>query len=80
VVISIQLVAGDLTDQQISVSTTIQIPTGDAHWQTWLVDCVTTQAQEGARRLRDQLVAQQALPGIGFVPLAAVVPSADAGR
>ena len=33
-------------------------------------------AREGARRLRDQLFAQQAIPGDGFVPLSAVVAAA----
>jgi hypothetical protein len=81
VVIRIDLVAGE-PDRQITVSTTIEInPTpGDSRWQALLVDAVTGQAHEGARRLRDQLIAQRALPSGGFVPLAAVVPAADVAR
>ena len=33
-----------------------------------------------ARTLRDQLIEQRAIAGDGFVPLAAVVPAAEAGR
>ncbi len=79
-VIQIQLAAGDEDADGVSVSTTIEVNTGDPRWPTWLVDAVTFQAQEGARRLRDQMIEQQALPGDGFVPLAAVVPVAETGR
>ena len=63
-----------------TVSTTIEVNTNDPRWPTWLVDALTFQAQEGARRLRDQLIGQQAIAGDGFVPLAAVVRAAGAGR
>ena len=79
-VIQIQLVAGEEDAESVSVSTTIEVNTRDPRWPAWLVDAVTYQAQEGARRLRDQLVEQRALPGDCFVPLAAVVPVADGGR
>lgn len=80
-VIRIDLVAGE-PERQITVSTTVEInPTpGDSRWQGLLVDAVTGQAHEGARRLRDQLIAQRALPSGGFVPLAAVVPPVDVAR
>jgi len=76
-VIHLSLVAGDDADG-ITVSTEIQIDTRDPRWPARLVDTVAIQAQEGARALRDQLFTQQALPSDGFVPLAAVVPAADA--
>jgi hypothetical protein len=68
-----------------TVSTTIEVNTTDPRWPAWLVEAITFQAQEGARRLRDQLLAQQAIEGHGlaedgFVPLAAVVPAAEAGH
>ena len=63
-----------------TVSTTIEVNTNDPRWPTWLMDAITFQAQEGARRLRDQLIEQHAIAGDGFVPLAAVVPAAGAGR
>ena len=80
-VIRIDLVAGD-PEHQITVSTTLEIHPvlGDSRWQSCLVDSITGQAQEGARRLRDQLIAQRALPPGGFVPLAAVVPVVDVER
>ena len=79
-VIQIQLVAEEEDADRVSVSTTIEVNTRDPRWPAWLVDAVTYQAQEGARRLRDQLVDQRALPDDSFVPLAAVVPIAEAGR
>jgi len=78
-VIQLLLSAGDADNREVAVSTTIEVNTGDPRWPAWLVDTVTVQAQEGARRLREQLIDQRALPGDGFVPLAAVVPVA-AGR
>lgn len=76
-VIQLNLVAGDDAGG-ITVSTEIQLDTRDPRWPARLVDTVAIQAQEGARALRDQLFSQQALPSDGFVPLAAVVPAADA--
>jgi hypothetical protein len=76
VVIQLNLVAGD--DADITISTEIQLDTGDPRWPARLVDTITIQAQEGARALRDQLFTQQALPSDGFVPLAAVVLAAHA--
>ncbi|HYR95891.1 MAG TPA: hypothetical protein VEM57_04105 [Candidatus Binatus sp.] len=79
-VIQVLLVADGPDAGTTTVSTTIEIGTADPRWPTWLVDTVTFQAQEGARRLRDQLVTQRAITGDGFVPLAAVVPAAEVGR
>src|SRR5438132_2628247 len=79
-VIQVLLVADGPDGAATSVSTTIEINTTDPRWPAWLVDAITFQAQEGARRLRDQLIEQQAIAGDGFVPLAAVVPAAQAGR
>jgi hypothetical protein len=79
--IRIDLVAGE-PERQITVSTTVEVnPTlGDSRWQALLVDSITGQAHEGARRLRDEIIAQRALPSGGFVPLAAVVPAVDTTR
>ena len=79
-VVKVILVADDPDAGATTVATTLEVNVADSRWPTWLVDAVTTQAREGARRLRDQLFAQQALPGDGFVPLAAVVPTAKSGR
>jgi len=79
-VIKLMLVADGPEAATTTVSTTIQVNTTDPRWPAWLVDAITFQAQEGARRLRDQLIEQQAIAGDGFVPLAAVVPAADVGR
>jgi uncharacterized alpha-E superfamily protein len=79
-VIQVLLVADGPDAATTTVSTTIQLATADPRWPAWLVDTVTLQAQEGARRLRDQLVEQKAITGDGFVPLAAVVPAAEVGR
>ncbi|TMB49878.1 MAG: hypothetical protein E6J60_12455 [Deltaproteobacteria bacterium] len=79
-VIQVLLVADGPDGAATTVSTTIEINTTDPRWPAWLVDAITFQAQEGARRLRDQLIEQQAIAGDGFVPLAAVVPAAQAGR
>ena len=73
-VIQLLLSTGDPDANEVSVSTTIEVNTGDPRWPAWLVDAVAYQAQEGVRRLRDQLVDQRAIPGDGFVPLAGVVP------
>ena len=78
--IEVLLVADHPAGGTTTVSTTIEVNTADPRWPAWLVDVVTFQAQEGARRLRDQLHAQKAIPGDGFVPLAAVVAAAEAAR
>jgi hypothetical protein len=82
-VIQVLLVADD--PGETTVSTTISVDTTDPRWPAWLVDTVADQAEEGARRLRDHLVGQQAIHGSGalrdgFVPLAAVVPAVGPGR
>ena len=79
-VIKVLLVADGPDAGTTSVSTTIEVNTADPRWPAWLVDAVTFQAQEGARKLRDQLIEQHAIAGERFVPLAAVVPAAEAGR
>ena len=79
-VIQVVLVADDPEGGSTTVSTTFEVNMADPRWPTWLVDGVTFQAQEGARRLRDQLMTQPAIPGDGFVPLANVVPAAQGGR
>lgn len=80
-IIEVMLVADDDT----TVSTTVQVDLSSPGWPTRLVDTVTCRAEEGARRLRDQLAAERAIPGethaaSGFVPLAALVPTASAER
>ena len=84
-VIRVMLAADDPESGATTIATTIEVNVDDPRWPAWLVDAVTFQAQEGARRLRDQLVEQQAIQGRGFgadefIPLAAVVPAAQAGR
>jgi uncharacterized alpha-E superfamily protein len=79
-VIQVRLVADGPDTGTTTVSTTIEVNVTDPRWPAWLVDAVTFQAQEAARRLRDQMIEQQAITGDGFVPLAAVVPAAEAGR
>jgi hypothetical protein len=78
-VIQLLLAADGPDAATTTVSTTIEVNTTDPRWPAWLVDAITFQAQEGARRLRDQLIEQQAIAGDGFVPLATVVPVAGAG-
>lgn len=78
--VSILLSAGDPDADGVSVSTAFEIDLDDPRWQAWLVDSVAGQAKEGARQLRDQLIAEQGLPVTGFVPLSAVLPAAGAGR
>jgi hypothetical protein len=78
--IQVLLVAEDGDAGETSVSTTVDVNTADPRWPARLVDAVTGQAEEGARRLCDQLIVQPAIPGDGFVPLAAVVPAAAIGR
>jgi len=84
-VIEVLLVADDDNDGTTTVSTSIAVNTADPRWPARIVDEVTLQAQEGARRLRDQLAAERAIPTdlraeAAFVPLAALVPVAEARR
>jgi hypothetical protein len=85
ITIQLVLVAEDPDAGPTTVSTTLEVNTADPRWPAWLVDGITFQAQEGARRLRDQLRAQPAIQASsaaadGFVPLAAIVPAAGHGR
>jgi hypothetical protein len=85
VVIEVLLVAEDDEAGTTSVSTTLAVNTADPRWPARIVDAVTLRAQEGARQLRDQLAAERAIPmdvsaDAAFVPLAALVPIAEAGR
>jgi len=70
------------TDDSAAVSTSITVNTADPSWPAWLVEAVTYHAQESARRLRDDLIAQQAIQGDDdhVVSLAAAVPAAQVGR
>lgn len=78
--VSIVISADHPDGEDVTVSTTLAVDPGDPRWQTWLVDAVAGQAKEGARRLRDQLIAQAGLPVREFVPLAAILPVIGAGR
>jgi len=69
-VIRVLLVADGPDAAATTVSTTIEVSTADPRWPAWLVEAITFQAQEAARRLRDQLVEQQVIAG--EVPLVAV--------
>ena len=79
-VITLSLAADDHDDQDITVSTTIRVDPSAPHWQALLVHAVATQAEEGARRIGDQLAGRHALPPSNFIPLAALVPVADSTR
>jgi len=84
-IIEVMLVADDDAGDSTTVATTVQVDLSAPGWPTRLVDTVTSRAEEGARRLRDQLAAERAIPGQAspaarFVPLAAVVPTAETGR
>jgi hypothetical protein len=70
------------TDDSATVSTSIAVNTADPSWPAWLVEAVTFHAHESARRLRDDLIAQQAIQGDDdpCLPLPAVVPVAQVGR
>ena len=78
-VIRLSLTADD-HDEGVTVSTTIRVDPGVPHWQAQLVHTVATQAEEGARRLADQLAPRHSLPPCDFIPLAALVPVADSAR
>ena len=79
-VVQINLVTdGDTAAKQIAVSTAVEIHPDHPHWQARLVDAVMLQAEEGARRLVEQL--DPFLPTVKrFLPLAAIVPSIDVPR
>jgi hypothetical protein len=84
-IIEVTLMAGDDAADATSVSTTVHVDLTAPGWTTRLVDTVACRAEEGARRLRDQLITERAIPGQAdptahFVPLAAVVPTAESGR
>jgi hypothetical protein len=89
-VIQLLLATDDPAGHEMTVSTRVEVNTADPRWPAWLVEAVTFQAQASARRLRDDLIAQQAIRSDGaagddgvdahVVPLTAVVPAAQAGR
>lgn len=72
--VTIELRAADADGDVVTVSTALDVDQGDPRWQAWLVDAVAGQAKEGARRLRDEMLAQPGRLVEGFVPLAAVTP------
>jgi hypothetical protein len=78
--VEVVLVADGPDTATTTVSTTIEVNVTDSRWPAWLVDAVTYRAQEAARRLRDQIIEQRAIAGDTFVPLAKIVPVAEAGR
>lgn len=77
--VTIELRAADADGDVAIVSTALDVDQGDPRWQAWLVDAVAGQAKEGARRLRDALLAQPGRMVEGFVPLAAVTPISTSG-
>lgn len=79
-VIQVLLVADGPDAGTTTVSRTIEVNTTDPRWPAWLVDSVTHQAQEAARRLRDRVIEQQTTASESFVSLASVVPADAAGR
>jgi len=79
-VIQVLLVADGPDGAATTVSTTIEINTTDPRWPAWLVDAITFQAQEGARRLRDQLIEQAGNRGRRLRAARGGRPAAQAGR
>lgn len=80
-VVQISLVTDDgAVSEQISVSTSVEIHPGDSRWQARFVDAVTLQAEEGARRMVEQLNLLLPAPKARFLPLASIVPSIDVPR
>lgn len=77
--VTIELRAADADGEVVTVSTALDVDQGDPRWQAWLVDAVAGQAKEGARRLRDEMLAQPGRLVDGFVPLAAVTPITTSG-
>ena len=77
--IHLSLVAGGSgsTGSQVEVQTAMQVDTADPRWPGWLVDVITSQAQEGARRLVSHLAPTLPADERSFVPLAEVTPIAD---
>jgi len=77
--IHLSLVAGGSggTGSQVEVQTAMQIDTADPRWPGWLVDVITNQAKEGAKRLVAQLAPPLPPGERSFVPLADVTPIAD---
>jgi hypothetical protein len=75
-VIQINLVADDDTaEEQIAVSTSVEVDPNDPRWQARLVHAVATQAEEGASRLAEQLAVTHPERRPRFLPLAAIVPT-----
>jgi hypothetical protein len=79
VTVTIELRAADADGEVATVSTALDVDQGDPRWPAWLVDAVAGQAKEGARRLRDAMLAQPGRQVEGFVPLAAVTPVSTSG-
>jgi hypothetical protein len=80
-VVQINLVADDgAATDQVAVSTSVEVHPSDPRWQARLVDAVMIQAEEGARRLVEQL--EVLLPTVSkrFLPLAAIVRTIDERR
>jgi hypothetical protein len=77
--IQLSLVAGrsEAMGSQVEVQTAMQIDTADPRWPGWVVDAITSQAKEGAKRLVAQLAPPLPLGERSFVPLADVTPVAD---
>ena len=78
--LQIMLTVDDPDAGSTTVSTTLDVDVADPRWTARLIDDVTIRAQDGARRLREQLIVQPAIQASseaqsGFVPLAALVPS-----
>ena len=74
-IVQVILVASDVEDRRVTVSTSVDVDTGDPRWSAGLVHTITAQAQQGARQLRFHLVEDREHTN-DFVPLAAVVSAA----
>jgi hypothetical protein len=77
-VVRLLLVATEPAADQVAVSSSVEVDTGDPLWNFHLVDAITRQAQHGARflgeHMRDAVPEPVAAPD--FIPLAMLIPRA----
>lgn len=79
-IIQISLAAGRRTGaaSDVEVETAMHVDVADPRWRASLVDTVTRQATEGARRLVAELTPALATTTPTFVPLADLAPRINA--
>lgn len=69
---------GATSDVQVATATHVDV--ADPRWETSLIDTITYQAQEGARRLVAELTPALPATDDGFVPLADIAPRVSVPR